>query len=85
MPQNNSFFTVAWLLGEPLPDPSAHSKIASVLGMQVLDEIGRIIQRNEIPGNPLKSRVSGENSHGECGIRTHVPKTGQPHFECGSL
>ena len=40
MPQNNSFFTVAWLLGEPLPDPSAHSKIASVLGMQVLDEIG---------------------------------------------
>ncbi len=24
-------------------------------------------------------------SDGECGIRTHVPSKGQPHFECGSL
>ena len=34
------YHTTQKYYARPLPDPSAHSKIASVLGMQVLDEIG---------------------------------------------
>ena len=32
-----------------------------------------------------QNRLWAGLSGGECGIRTHVPSKGQPHFECGSL
>lgn len=37
---HKDYHTTQKYYARPLPDPSAHSKIASVLGMQVLDEIG---------------------------------------------